>query len=180
MARPKSQPYQHPKSQVEFTPERKEMFLEHMRETGSQVLSAVHAGVAARTVQDHVAKDKQFAEAYVEAYNYHTDYVWKKAAYKRAIEGVKKPIIGGKDRDIVVTHVTEYSDALTLGMLRARDAEFSLGAGSSKGGGGGGGGGLGGGGGGILIVPYPPPTKAEWEAQFGEAARGTTGLPENP
>lgn len=48
------------------------------------------------------------------------------AAHDRAVNGVEEPIIGGKDRDEIVTHVTRYSDRLMERMLEAKGGpEFS-------------------------------------------------------
>lgn len=162
------------KQMVEFTPERKLKFLEHLRQTGSQVLSAEMVGVAARTVRDHMQRDKEFAEAYQQANDFYTDEFLVKPATERAVRGVKKPIIGGKDRDEIVTHVQEYSDTLMLALLRSRKTEFNKGAGADDGAGGAGSGS----GGGVLIVAQAPHSLEDWEKLFGEKARGTTGRPE--
>ena len=160
------------KQMVEFTPERKLKFLEHLRHTGSQVLSAEMVGVAARTVRDHMQRDKEFAEAYQQANNFYTDEYLVKPATERAVHGVRKPIIGGKDRDQIVTHVQEYSDTLMLALLRSRKTEFNKGADDGAGGAGSGSSG------GVLIVAQAPHTLDEWEKLFGQKAKGTTGRPE--
>lgn len=165
------------KAPVEFTPELKQKYLEHLRETGFQTLSAEAVGVTTRTVQDHKASDLAFAEAYQQAIDHHTENVIERAMVHRATVGVRKPIIGGKDRDRVVTHVQEFSDACLLALARARKFEYNKGAGGEGDGPGGGGPGNGRVGG-VLIVPAAPHTIDSWESLYGEKAKGLTGQPE--
>lgn len=49
----------------------------------------------------------------------------EREAHRRAFTGIKKPIIGrvGKDKDGIVTHVTEYSDGLATLLLKAHRPE---------------------------------------------------------
>lgn len=160
------------KPQVEFTAERKLRFLEKFRETGFQVISAEYAGVADRTVRYAMVSDPEFAEAYREAKDYHTESVIEATMIKRAVEGVSEPLIGGQFKDQIITHVQKYSDACLLALARSRKAEYNKGAGEDGPGGASGGGGRGGG---VLVVPAAPHTIVEWETLFGEKARGTTG-----
>lgn len=150
---------------VEFTPERKDTFLEWYRKTGQLALSAQAAGVVSGTVSDHRKKDPLFDELCREAKEQHTDSLVLEAQ-RRAYAGVSKPIIGGKFKDEVITHVQEYSDRLMELLLKANREEFrgkdaATGAGS----------------GGVLIIPGGPESIDDWEAQQGEAARGQTGKP---
>lgn len=160
------------KAPVELTPERKLIVLDEMRKTGFQVISAEMAGVTPRTVQQHLSRDKEFAEAYQAALDFHTENVYVRAAEARAIEGVRKPIIGGKDRDQIVTHVREYSDTLLQTLMKSRKPEYNKGAGAE---GAEGAGAPGGRAGGVLIVAQAPHSMEDWHALFGEKAKGTTG-----
>lgn len=100
----------------------KRIFLEHFRTFGVQHLAAEAAGVSARTVRTHLKEDKAFLEEYEEAEGAFADAL-EAAAWQRATQGTLEPIIGGKDRDIVVTHVRKYSDRLLEVLLRAKRPE---------------------------------------------------------
>ncbi len=157
-----------PKARVEFTPERKELFLKHFRERGLHYVCADIVGVSANTVFSHVKSDEAFGEAYKEAKEQHTESVIIAAMELRGIKGVDRPIIGGKDRDVIVTTQKEYSDACLLALARSRRPEFGQkgldGATADAA--------DGGTGGGVLIVPAAPHTILEWQAQYGQDARG--------
>lgn len=154
------------KTPVEFTPERKDVFLDWYRRTGLMAISAQAAGVALSTIRDHIKKDPVFAEIVAEAKEQHTDSLVQEAQ-RRAYAGVSKPVIGGKFKDEIITHVQEYSDRLMELLLKAEREEFrgkeSAGANA---------------GGGVMVVPSAPASVDEWEAEQGEAARGQTGKPE--
>lgn len=176
MPRPKSLPMpENPKAAVEFTPERRRIFLNNLRETGFQTLSAEVAGVVPRTVQRHRTEDKVFAAEYQEALDYHTENVITRALVARGVDGFKRPVIGGKDRDEVVAYEQVYSDTCLTMLARSRKTEYNKGAGE---GGDGPGGAGGGGGGGVLIVGQAPHTLDDWERLFSAKAKGHTGRPE--
>lgn len=155
------------KPPVEFTPERKAMFLEHFRKHGLQWLAAEYAGVRPETVQDHKRKDEVFAELYEAAKEAQTDDMIREAQ-RRAVEGVDEPIIGGKFKDEVVTTVKRYSDRLLETLLRSRREEFrnnaKIDASVS---------------GGVLVLPSSNPTIDDWEKEHGEAAKGMPEPGEN-
>lgn len=155
---------------VLFTPERKARYLALLRETGYVTMSAEEVGVTARCVQDHVLRDKEFAEACRQAKDFHTENVLIRAATERAVKGISRPVIGGQFRDEIVTHEQVYSDSLLSQLLRSRRPEFNKGA--EEGGGTGVGGGSAGG---VLIVAQAPHSLEDWETLFGEKAKGTTG-----
>lgn len=166
--RPKSKMME-PKPPVEFTPARKQKFLEHFEKTGMRALSAQYAGVSISAISDHKRNDKAFAEAYEEAINRHTEHRYIREAERRGLEGVSEPIIGGQFKDQIVATVQRYSDPLLLALLRARRPEFNKGAGAEDGTEGNGSGG------GVLIVAQAPHTIGEWETLFGDKARASVG-----
>lgn len=163
-----------PKPPVQFTAERKERFLELMRHDpdlgGRVTLCAEAVGISVRTVYDHTARDPVFADRFDEARNGFIEQYAMAALLRRGIQGVDKPIIGGKFRDEVVAHERVYSDSLLLAYLRAYKTEFrdrgdSAGAISTSGSAG------------VLIVPTAPLNVEEWQAAFGDLAKGDTGRP---
>lgn len=158
------------KPPVEFTHERKEAFIEAYRRTGLVYLSAEAAGVSDWTVQDHRKKDPEFNQLCEQAKQRWVDEVLVREALRRAVTGIEEPIIGGKFRDEIVTHVRRYSDGLLSSMLRANRQEFrdgqseaSQAAGSQP----------------VMFIPQAAPaTLDDWEARYGEDAKGQRGKPE--
>lgn len=168
MARPKGRKLD-AKVPVEFTPELKVRYLAELRKCGFQELSAERTGITGRCVRDHLKSDKEFAAAYKQAFDLYTEDVIIGAMVERGVKGVRRAVIGGKDRDEIVLHQQEYSDNLLLALARARKIEFSKGAGEGEDGSGLAHGGTGGG---VLIVPEAPHTIEEWEARYSEASKG--------
>lgn len=166
MAHPKTELMKR-KAPVFFTPELKEKFLDNYRMCGLLYRACELTGVSSTTVLDHCKIDPVFGELYKEAKEAHTDSMIQ-AAIERAVEGVEEPIVGGQFRDEIVTTVRRYSDKLMELMLRSRRDEFrsnpqgDTGQAAS----------------GIIVLPARPTTAADWEAEFGEKARGQTGRPE--
>lgn len=160
-----------PKPHVSFTAERKERFLELFRERGVLYVCADMVGVTGHTVINHRRSDPEFGIAYKEAREHYTDNVIIRALTDRGVDGVEEPIIGGKERDVVVAHKRVYSDACLLALARAQRQELGQkGAEAGEEGSGSGGGS----GGGVLIVPAAPHSIQAWQEQFGVDARGGT------
>lgn len=154
---------------VEFTLERKERYIELLRQTGRFYTSAEGVGIDERTAVEHRKQDPEFKALCEQAKQYWIDEVLVKEAVRRAVEGVEEPIIGGKFKDEIVTTVRRYSDQLLSLQLRANRMEYRDGADAA---------GAGGGGGSTSIMFIPmaaPETIDEWEALYGEAAKGQSG-----
>lgn len=153
------------KPSVEFTEERKVRFLEAYRQSGMLYLSARHAGVCQQTVANHRAADKPFDAACEHALQERLDEI-ELTALDRAMNGVAEPVIGGKDRDQVITTIRRYSDSLMSQILRAKRIEYreKLQADVNIKGG-------------VLVLPTKPQNDVDWEKEHGEAARGQTGKP---
>lgn len=174
MANTPIEKYKRPKPAVPFTLERKQEFLDFFRNHpdlgGRKNLCAEAVGVSVSTVEYHVKQDPEFAEAFEEARQAWIDENLFTPALKRARDGVEKPIIGGKFKDEIITTVREYSDSLTLALLRAHRPEFRDNSGKAAG--------LGSTGtGGVMIVPAAPLNMEEWQDLYGEMAKGQTGKP---
>lgn len=156
------------KPYVEFTPERRALYVEHVREFGTLWSAARLAGVTEETAQTHRRQDKEFAAQVEAAKQENTDQLVQEAQ-RRALSGTKKPIVGGPFKDQIVAHEMVYSDALMALILRSRRLEYGAAGVEALGGG------INGSGGGILIVPYAPHSIVEWVELYGEAAKGLTG-----
>ncbi len=163
-----------PKPVVPFTAERKEYYLEMFRNHpefgGRKYLCAEAVGVSSSTIDYHVKLDPEFAEALEDARQAWIDENLFTSALKRARDGIEKAVIGGKFRDEIITYDRIYSDSLMALMLRGARPEYRDGKDGALAA-------TGGGNGGVLIVPSAPATINEWQNQFGEMARGTTGRP---
>jgi hypothetical protein len=170
--RPKSEPTK-PKAYVEFTPERRALFLEHLEEHGTFYEGCAGIGITYSTLVNHRKKDTEFDQQVEMAHQRHVDMLVR-VATGRAVHGVSKPIVGGRNKDEIVAHEQVYSDGLMQTLLKSKRTEF--GAGGSDGGAGGGSG-PGGRAGGLLIVPAAPHSVTEWHKLYGEKAKGQTGKP---
>lgn len=96
-----------------------ESFLAALRDTANVRRSADAAAVARSTVYAERVTDAEFARRWDEALEDACDLL-EAAAWKRAVEGVEKPVYQGGQ---LVGHVQEYSDALTLALLKAHRPE---------------------------------------------------------
>jgi hypothetical protein len=153
---------------VEFTQERQERFLEYYRATGLKGTSAEFAGISPSAVSALEAKDKDFAASVRAAKDLWVENVLVKAAVRRAVEGVQRPVIGGKFKDEVICHETIYSDGLLSKMLDGYQPEIykpsmapTTGASGAAGG--------------VLVIPASPENMDHWQLQFGNLAQGNHG-----
>lgn len=116
--------FKYTKLHVKFSAERKEIFLQCLRETGIRAIATATAGICKSTLESHLAKDLEFKQAYEDAREWHTDNVIVKEAQRRAVEGVTKAVYGGRFKDEVVGEEQVYSDSLMALMLKARAKDF--------------------------------------------------------
>lgn len=114
------------------TPQRmRELFLKELRRRGNVSDAARKAGVGRSTVYEWKAAEPDFAAAWDEAVEWAIDRM-ESEAYRRAVEGTKKPVIGrvGKDEDGILSdeqgkplYLLEYSDTLMNTLLKAHRPE---------------------------------------------------------
>lgn len=110
---------------TERTPQRmRELFLKELTRRGSVSDAARKAGVGRRTVYQWREAEPDFAAAWDEALETAIDAL-ESEAWRRAREGVEKPLIGrvAKDTDGIITTVREYSDSLMTTLLKAHRPE---------------------------------------------------------
>lgn len=81
------------------------------------------AGVCLQTILNHRKKDKEFAQAWEEAKQIFKDQLEMKA-YELAVEGIPMPIIGGKDRDEIITWVKKYEPRLIELILKRHIEDY--------------------------------------------------------
>lgn len=154
------------KPPVEFTDERAETFLREYRDSGVFYASAAVAGVESTTVRNRMKADPAYAALVAEAKEEHTDELVQQAI-KLALHGTKRPIVGGKNKDEIITYETMYSERMLELLLKTRREEFrcrdKVEDEGQKGG--------------VMVVPARQTTMDDWEKEHGEAAKGQTGKP---
>lgn len=100
---------------LEFTEERKLLFLDTLRTTVNVTLAAQAVGISSGTAYRHKKDDALFAERWDEALQEGIDLLEHKA-HQRAFLGVEEPVF---HKGEVCGYVTKYSDALTALLLKA-------------------------------------------------------------
>lgn len=107
-----------------FDRDARDRFLNSYARTGLVFVSCKSAGVSEETVR-HYTRDniEGFADEYAEAKGMYRDSL-EAEIHRRAVLGVEEPIVGGKDRDEIVTYVTRYSDRLLEFHSKRHIAEY--------------------------------------------------------
>jgi len=103
-------------SKVKFDERQKDRYLDHLAKTGRKMEACRVAGVCRNTVTKHLEADPDFAEAVEEALAFYADTVHALAL--KLMNGVKEPIIGGKDKDQVVAYKLNHATNLVAMELR--------------------------------------------------------------
>jgi hypothetical protein len=88
-----------------------------LSELGNVTAAARLVGIHHDTHYQWMKRDPQYAEQVPGVLEQAADLL-EAEARRRAVEGVTKPIIGGRNRDEVVTTVKEYSDTLLIFLLK--------------------------------------------------------------
>jgi hypothetical protein len=105
-------------SKIKFDDKRKAIYLNVLRKTGLRHRSAQAAGVTMQTVNNHLASDEHFKIARDEALAEYADII-QQHAFKISVKGVKKPLLGGKDKDEIVAYEEVYAtNILAMEMKR--------------------------------------------------------------
>lgn len=90
--------------------------LKNLREGRTPKEAALAAGVGRTTIFNWRSEDPEFAAAWLEAVEEGVDRL-EAEAYRRAVEGVARPVFQGGE---CVGHVQEYSDNLLTLMIKGR------------------------------------------------------------
>lgn len=110
-----------------FTAERKNRYLDKLRETGERSLARAAVCVSKGTVQRHRSEDPIFRAAEDEARVQHAA-VYSQEMFRRGVTGIQKPVYGSQGPQMgvgVVGWVTEYSDRLLMEQARRFEAEYT-------------------------------------------------------
>lgn len=99
---------------VKLNAERKEKFLQTLRETANVKEACKLTALSRRVVYVQREKDEEFAKAWEEAIEDAVDAL-EAEARRRAFKGVKKPVYQGGKR---VGYIQEYSDTLLIFLLK--------------------------------------------------------------
>lgn len=97
-------------------PKRDAAFLDALRDGRSVTAACIDAGIGRRTAYEWREQDEEFRHAWDDAVEEGTDRL-EDEAHRRARDGVNKPIYQGGKR---VGEIREYSDTLTIFLLKAR------------------------------------------------------------
>jgi hypothetical protein len=101
------------------TPERKETFLEKLRENPNVTQAAKSIRISRKTLYEWRKNDETFAKEWDDAVQDGTDAL-EDEAVRRALQGTEKPVYqGGK----LVGTVREYSDTLLIFLLKGKRPE---------------------------------------------------------
>jgi len=109
-----------------FTPARKNAFLDVIRREGLNPVACAEIGVSPSTVSRHRTEDPVFRDAMDEAFRQHGAALVQEA-HRRAVVGVSKAVYGSQGPGAgqgVIGFVTEYSDRLLLELLKKYDPDF--------------------------------------------------------
>jgi hypothetical protein len=109
-------------SKIGFDDTRKGIYLRHLSEFGRKMQAARCAGVSANCVLDHYNNDSEFAAAVEEALKDYADRV--QALAWKLMEGVKKPIVGGKFKDEIITHEIVHATNLLAMEMKKTNPEY--------------------------------------------------------
>jgi len=110
-------------AKVVFDDNAKRIYLENLCRTGRKGESAEKAGVTIQTVSSHRANDPDFNSACEHAMSMYADYIHTHAL-GLMMDGVEKPIIGGRFKDEVVAHEKEYPTNLIAMELKRTNPEY--------------------------------------------------------
>lgn len=109
-----------------FTPARKNAFLEVIRKQGNRAEACREIGIAQATVSRHRTEDPAFRDAMDEAFRQHAT-IYINEMRRRGVEGVQKAVYGSQGPGAgsgVIGWVTEYSDRLLLELAKKYDPDF--------------------------------------------------------
>lgn len=109
-------------AKVKFDDVQKGIFLNTYAKTGRKQQAASAAGTTLETVNRHRETDTEFANAYDEATLAYQDKVHT-LAYK-LMDGIREPIVGGKDKDQIVAHKLVHATNLLAMEMRRSNPEY--------------------------------------------------------
>ena len=109
--------------QPKFTKEMQIAFLKEFRRHGRITTAAMMAGTTRQTVESYKKNDPNFSRAMETAEELYKDELFTEA-HRRAVHGTLEPLIGGKDKDIVVAKVRKFSDTLLMAHMKKLDPGF--------------------------------------------------------
>lgn len=103
------------------TPEKRELFLQHLAETGNVTESAEVSGHCRRSWYNLKDSDPEFSAAWDEALKQATDALIIEGR-RRALKGVEEPVFYQGD---VCGYIRRYSDTLLMFLVKAHRPEYA-------------------------------------------------------
>jgi hypothetical protein len=110
-------------NRIKFDDAAKRTFLEHFAKTNRLMEACAVAGVTRHCVHDHQRNDPDFAEAYEDAKQRYRDSLHQHAE-DLIFNGVEKPVIGGRNKDIIIATTVEYPIPLLQMELKRVDPDY--------------------------------------------------------
>lgn len=161
--REKKDPIPQPKGAYKFDKDLQERFLRSYAETGLIWQSCRVVDVSEETIRRYMKNNiEDFATRFEEARGLYRDKL-EAEIHRRAVNGWKEEVYGGKDRDELVGYVTRYSDRLLEFHAKRHIPEYrdkqQLDVNVR---------------GGVIAVPLPSQTGEQWEAEFSSAEQPKT------
>ncbi len=108
---------------IKLCDDQKIRFLDHFAENGRMTHAAQAAGVGYNTIKNHLEKDPEFEDAFLQAKRAYRDRV-AETAYRIAVEGYEEPIVGGKEKDQIVAYKQVYATNILAMELRRVDPDY--------------------------------------------------------
>lgn len=109
-----------------ITPRKKVKFLKALAKSANVTIAADSVKISRRTLYDHYKNDLEFAQAWDEALAIAVDRL-EHRAHQRAFDGTDKPLTYKgeitRDKDGQPVTIKEYSDTLTIFLLKAHRPE---------------------------------------------------------
>lgn len=142
-----------------FDRDARDRFLRMYEETGLMYKSARASGVSEETIRLYIRDNIEgFRDEFEYSRGLYRDSL-EEEIHRRAVLGVSEPIIGGKDRDKIVTTVQKYSDRLLELHAKRHISEYrdkqSIDMNVR---------------GGVMALPSPSQTSEDWEEQNKDLA----------
>lgn len=101
-----------------------EKFLSTLERVGLLRIAADAVGVKVNRIQDYRREHPEFDEMVIDAIGRHADNCVARIQ-SIALDGTKKPLIGGKDRDQIVAYETRHPERLLELFLLKHDSSYN-------------------------------------------------------
>lgn len=106
-----------------FADKEKSIFIRSYASNGRFGDASIAAGVCNQTVRNHLDSDEEFCAAFEQAKDHYRDR-FVEHHQNLCLDGVRTPIIGGKDRDEIIGYSIKYPEGLIAMELKKIDPAY--------------------------------------------------------